>query len=83
MALKHVPHVQPRNDSLAGPKGRRGDQVFSFWGILKQQYVCLLCSYSGNGHVLPNYSTLSRYGYRSCSISQMAVSSTRQAVSVL
>lgn len=27
LALKHVPHVQPRNESLAGPKGRRGDQV--------------------------------------------------------
>ena len=30
LALKHVPHVQPRNDSLAGPIGRRGDQVCSF-----------------------------------------------------
>ncbi|CAK0787529.1 hypothetical protein CVIRNUC_010749 [Coccomyxa viridis] len=30
MALKHVPHVQPRNDSLAGPEGRRGDQVGGF-----------------------------------------------------
>ena len=27
LALKHVPHVAPRNDSLAGPVGRRGDQV--------------------------------------------------------
>lgn len=27
LALKHVPFVEPRNDTLAGPKGRRGDQV--------------------------------------------------------
>ena len=27
LALKHVPEVLPRNDSLAGPVGRRGDQV--------------------------------------------------------
>lgn len=29
LALKHVPHVVPRNDTLAGPVGRRGDQVSS------------------------------------------------------
>lgn len=27
LALKHVPEVPPREDELAGPKGRRGDQV--------------------------------------------------------
>ena len=27
LALKHVPHVAPRNDTLAGPVGRRGDQA--------------------------------------------------------
>lgn len=27
LALKHVPQVLPRNDTLAGPIGRRGDQV--------------------------------------------------------
>jgi hypothetical protein len=27
LALKHVPHVQPRQDTLAGPKGRRADKV--------------------------------------------------------
>jgi hypothetical protein len=27
LALKHVPEVPPREDTLAGPKGRRGDQV--------------------------------------------------------
>lgn len=27
LALKHVPHVIPRKDNLAGPAGRRGDQV--------------------------------------------------------
>ena len=27
LALKHVPHVAPRNDTLAGPMGRRGDQA--------------------------------------------------------
>ena len=27
LALKHVPYVVPRNDTLAGPRGRRGDQV--------------------------------------------------------
>ncbi|EIE19229.1 hypothetical protein COCSUDRAFT_8175, partial [Coccomyxa subellipsoidea C-169] len=30
LALKHVPHVLPRNDTLAGPLGRRGDQVGGF-----------------------------------------------------
>ncbi|CAL5224706.1 g7434 [Coccomyxa viridis] len=30
LALKHVPEVLPRNDSLAGPVGRRGDQVGGF-----------------------------------------------------
>jgi len=30
LALKHVPEVLPRNDTLAGPKGRRGDQVGGF-----------------------------------------------------
>lgn len=27
MALRHVPEIAPRNDSLAGPRGRRGDVV--------------------------------------------------------
>lgn len=27
LALKHIPEVAPRNDTLAGPHGRRGDQV--------------------------------------------------------
>ena len=27
LALKHVPHVKPRNDSLAGPVGRMSDMV--------------------------------------------------------
>ncbi len=31
LALKHVPHVAPRNDTLAGPLGRRGDQVCLFF----------------------------------------------------
>jgi hypothetical protein len=30
LALKHVPHVIPRKDNLAGPAGRRGDQVCTF-----------------------------------------------------
>ncbi|KAK9809464.1 hypothetical protein WJX73_010859 [Symbiochloris irregularis] len=30
LALKHVPQVLPRNDTFAGPKGRRGDQVGGF-----------------------------------------------------
>lgn len=30
LALKHVPEVLPRNDSLAGPIGRRGDQCGGF-----------------------------------------------------
>ncbi|BDA42986.1 Peptidyl serine alpha-galactosyltransferase [Coccomyxa sp. Obi] len=30
LALKHVPYVVPRNDTLAGPRGRRGDQVGGF-----------------------------------------------------
>jgi hypothetical protein len=37
LSMRHVPDIAPRNDTLAGPKGRRGDQVsdergvFSFW----------------------------------------------------
>ncbi len=27
LALRHIPHVAPRQDELAGPVGRRGDQV--------------------------------------------------------
>ncbi len=27
LALRHIPQVAPRNDSQAGPAGRRGDQV--------------------------------------------------------
>ena len=27
LAIKHVPEVVPRNDTLAGPLGRRGDQA--------------------------------------------------------
>ena len=30
LAMKHVPEVVPRNDTLAGPKGRRGDMVGGF-----------------------------------------------------
>lgn len=30
LALRHVPEVEPRQDSLAGPVGRRGDQVGGF-----------------------------------------------------
>ena len=27
LALRHIPEVAPLNDTLAGPYGRRGDQV--------------------------------------------------------
>jgi len=30
LALKHIPEVTPHNDTLAGPAGRRGDQVGGF-----------------------------------------------------
>ena len=30
LAMKHVPEIAPRNDTLAGPLGRRGDQVGGF-----------------------------------------------------
>jgi hypothetical protein len=30
LALKHIPEVTPHNDTLAGPVGRRGDQVGGF-----------------------------------------------------
>lgn len=33
LAMRHVPEVQPRNDTLAGPYGRRGDQVGGFFFI--------------------------------------------------
>lgn len=31
LALRHIPEVVPRNDTLAGPSGRRGDQVGGFF----------------------------------------------------
>lgn len=30
LAMKHVPWVLPRNDTIAGPYGRRGDMVGGF-----------------------------------------------------
>lgn len=30
LAMKHVPYVKPRNDTIAGPRGRRGDQCGGF-----------------------------------------------------
>lgn len=30
LAMKHIPDVTPRNDTLAGPRGRRSDQVGGF-----------------------------------------------------
>lgn len=30
LAIRHVPHVVPRTDNLAGQPGRRGDQVGGF-----------------------------------------------------
>ena len=30
LAMRHVPQVKPREDNLAGPPGRRGDQVGGF-----------------------------------------------------
>ena len=42
LALRHVPHVLPRNDTKAGPVGRRGDQVCAhaegcvlFWACVR------------------------------------------------
>ena len=42
LALKHVPEVAPRNDTLAGPYGRRGAQA-------RQPYTWLLvtCTVTG------------------------------------
>lgn len=31
LADKHIPQVEPRQDTLAGPKGRRADTVISHW----------------------------------------------------
>ncbi|GIL46676.1 hypothetical protein Vafri_3606 [Volvox africanus] len=33
LAVRHIPHVAPRNDTLAGPYGRRADQVGGFFFI--------------------------------------------------
>ena len=33
LALRHIPEVAPRNDTLAGPYGRRADQVGGFFFI--------------------------------------------------
>ena len=38
LALKHIPHVKPRNDTLAGPVGRMGDMVSC---TLFQQGSCI------------------------------------------
>lgn len=35
LALKHVPDVLPRNDTLAGPKGRRGDMCGGFTFMMR------------------------------------------------
>jgi hypothetical protein len=35
LAVRHIPHVAPRNDTLAGPYGRRADQVGGFFFIHK------------------------------------------------
>lgn len=35
LALKHVPEVLPRNDTLAGPLGRRGDQVHISYTLVR------------------------------------------------
>ncbi|EFJ40854.1 hypothetical protein VOLCADRAFT_121680 [Volvox carteri f. nagariensis] len=31
LAVRHIPEIEPRNDELAGPVGRRGDQVGGFF----------------------------------------------------
>ncbi|GFR43751.1 hypothetical protein Agub_g4863 [Astrephomene gubernaculifera] len=31
LAVRHIPEIEPRNDVLAGPRGRRGDQVGGFF----------------------------------------------------
>lgn len=35
LATRHIPEVEPRNDTLAGPNGRRADQVGGFFFIHK------------------------------------------------
>lgn len=35
LALKHVPEVLPRNDTLAGPRGRRGDMCGGFTFMMR------------------------------------------------
>ena len=35
LAVRHIPHIAPRNDTLAGPYGRRADQVGGFFFIQK------------------------------------------------
>lgn len=36
LATRHIPEIAPRNDSLAGPKGRRADQVGGFFFIHRE-----------------------------------------------
>lgn len=31
LAVRHIPEIEPHNDTLAGPSGRRGDQVGGFF----------------------------------------------------
>lgn len=33
LALRHIPDIAPRNDTLAGPMGRRADMVGGFFFI--------------------------------------------------
>jgi hypothetical protein len=41
LAVRHVPEVAPRNDTLAGPIGRRGDMVGGFFFLHKDDLKAL------------------------------------------
>ena len=40
LALRHIPEVPPRNDTLAGPYGRRGDQVAAWLETRNSNLQC-------------------------------------------
>ena len=48
LALKHIPHVKPRNDTLAGPVGRMGDMVS--WSLSRRELQQAAAAHPSDDH---------------------------------
>ena len=59
LALKHIPHVKPRNDTLAGPVGRMGDMVS--WSLSRREL-----QQPAAAHYSDNNNSSSFYLFRCC-----------------